>query len=412
MLTRADFGKLYPKAKPALLDGIAAAWPSVSARYGLASSQTRASYFLANVGHESLGATVLEENLRYSASRLHAVWPKRFPTVASAKPYASNPSKLANKVYGGRMGNTAPDDGYRYRGRGLMQITGKDGYRKVGEVVGLDLVGRPDLASDPATALLVAAGVWHWKKANAYADRDDVTVDDVSEFVSLTRAINGGTNGLADRRAWLAKVEPIVAEAFRRGGAPTPIAQPDPDPVVVPLPEPRPDPATLPKALVEAVQRELEAHGYHVGLIDGKFGSRTRGAILAFQADNGLPLDGETVTTELLAAIEDAPHRPVSEERAAGEPENSRIIDAADKTTAVGGGAVGLGILTMLSPLLDAVEKGSGMLQRLGAALEPLADVLWLVLPVAVIAGGGAVIYFARRAKKARIEDFRSGRAL
>ncbi len=107
-------------------------------------------YMLATVFHET-GATMqpVTENLNYSAERLTKVWPSRFPTVASAEPFARNPRKLANKVYGGRMGNTAPDDGWRYRGRGLPQITGKENYTKFG------LAKTPEKAAEMATAVRI-----------------------------------------------------------------------------------------------------------------------------------------------------------------------------------------------------------------------------------------------------------------
>jgi len=105
---------------------------------------------LAESHHETGGAMQpLEENLNYSAKRLTQVWPSRFPTLAAAAPYASNPRKLANKVYGGRLGNTAVDDGWLYRGRGLAQITGKANYVKFG------LGGTPDKAKDIATAIKI-----------------------------------------------------------------------------------------------------------------------------------------------------------------------------------------------------------------------------------------------------------------
>ncbi|MDE3796998.1 hypothetical protein I7G59_06570 [Sinorhizobium meliloti] len=105
---------------------------------------------LAETHHETGGRfQPVTENLNYSAQRLTEVWPSRFPTIASAKPYANNPRKLANKVYGGRMGNAAPDDGWLYRGRGLPQITGKENYAKFG------LASAPDKASQMATAIRI-----------------------------------------------------------------------------------------------------------------------------------------------------------------------------------------------------------------------------------------------------------------
>lgn len=105
---------------------------------------------LAEAAHET-GEKMqpISENLNYSAQRLTQVWPKRFPTLASAKPYANNPQRLANKVYGDRLGNTDPNDGWIYRGRGLAQITGKTNYAKFG------IAGTPDKASEMATAVRI-----------------------------------------------------------------------------------------------------------------------------------------------------------------------------------------------------------------------------------------------------------------
>lgn len=115
------------------------------------------SYALATTYHE-VGSSLqpASENLNYtSAARIRAVWPSRFPTVASAQPYVRQPQKLANKVYGGRLGNTGPNDGWIYRGRGLCQITGKENYAKFSNLLGIDLVNHPDRALEPAVAVKV-----------------------------------------------------------------------------------------------------------------------------------------------------------------------------------------------------------------------------------------------------------------
>lgn len=123
---------------------------------------------LSEVYHETGGRMQpVVENLNYSAKRMTQVWPTRFPTVASAQPYAGNPRALANKVYGGRLGNTGPDDGWLYRGRGLAQITGRANYAKFG------LAGKPDAASDMATAIRILfdgmeKGLFTGKKLSDY----------------------------------------------------------------------------------------------------------------------------------------------------------------------------------------------------------------------------------------------------
>ncbi len=130
-------------------------------------------YMLAIVFHET-GATMqpVTENFNYSAERLVEVWPTRFPTIASAKPFARNPRKLANKVYGGRLGNTAPDDGWLYRGRGLPQITGKVNYDKFG------IAKTPEKAAEMATAIRILfdgmiKGLFTGKKLADYFNQVD-----------------------------------------------------------------------------------------------------------------------------------------------------------------------------------------------------------------------------------------------
>lgn len=147
-------------------------------------------HFLSQVLHESAMLTVLAENLNYSAERLVAVWPRRFPSVSRARPYARNPEALANHVYADRMGNTEPGDGWKYRGRGLIQITGRSNYELVQELTGLPVVDEPDLLLEPGPALLSALAWW----GESVPDAENMSVEQV------TRRVNGGTNGLRDRQ--------------------------------------------------------------------------------------------------------------------------------------------------------------------------------------------------------------------
>ena len=147
--------RLYPSASAATLDGFAAQAGTVLPDFEITGTRNRLHFFLAQIGHESGGLRITEENLNYSAQRMMQVWPSRFPNLASTNGLAQNPQALANKVYGGRLGNTGPNDGWNYRGRGFIQITGKDGYREVGAIASFDLVRTPDMANDPANALRV-----------------------------------------------------------------------------------------------------------------------------------------------------------------------------------------------------------------------------------------------------------------
>lgn len=410
MLSRANFARMFPRASASVLDALTSSWPSVSDRFGLGSTPTRAAYFLAQMAHETLGLTVFEENLRYSAKRLTQVWPKRFPTIASAKPYALNPKALAEKVYGGRMGNgpEGAGDGYAFRGQGGLQTTGRDAFAAVGKIAGLDLVHHPELAALPSTMLLVTGAVWAWKNGNAFADRDELMGlddDDADDFVPLTRAINGGTNGLSDRKTWLTKISPIVVEAF--AAVPQASQAKTGSSAVLLTPTKHKDNAPPPKGLVVAVQEGLAKLGYHeVGNPDGSVGSRTRGAILAFQADAGLPLD-PTIDTDLLAAIEKAKPREVSAERAVGKPEDSRIVASANKQLTIGGLLAGGGVLSQIS---DQVDQGSTALKSIKRALDPFRDLIVDYWPALLVAAGVAIAVFAWRARKARIEDYRRGK--
>ena len=162
------------------------------ARWGIATPLQQAA-FIGQCGHECGNFKVLEENLNYRAETLMKLWPKRFPTREIADQYARNPKKIANMVYASRMGNRdeASGDGYRFRGRGCIQLTGSTNYFHAGKALGVDLWAEPDLVATPQYAALTAGWFWHTHKLNALAD--------VSNWVGLTKKINGGTIGLDDR---------------------------------------------------------------------------------------------------------------------------------------------------------------------------------------------------------------------
>ncbi|MCQ4160853.1 glycoside hydrolase family 19 protein [Roseomonas sp. GC11] len=161
------------------------------ARFGIDTAARRAA-FLGQVAHESGRFSRLEENLVYTtAARLCAVWPNRFPTVASAQPFVRNPEALANRVYGARMGNVHPGDGWRFRGRGLKQLTGRENYTMFSAAVGMTVEAAAEWCLTREGAAMSAAWYWSWKNLNRYADVGDVR--------GATRVINGGTTGLAER---------------------------------------------------------------------------------------------------------------------------------------------------------------------------------------------------------------------
>lgn len=161
-------------------------------RFGISTDVQQAA-FIGQCGHECANFKVLEENLNYRAATLMKLWPKRFPTQEIANAYAGNPKKIANKVYGGRMGNRdeASGDGYRFRGRGCIQLTGSDNYFHAGKALGVDLWAEPDLVATPQYAALTAGWFWSTHKCNEAAA--------AQHWTRLTKIINGGTFGLEQR---------------------------------------------------------------------------------------------------------------------------------------------------------------------------------------------------------------------
>lgn len=171
-------------------------------------SKARIASFLAQTGHESGQFNTLVENLNFSAARMLAVWPKRFPSIAFAAQYERNPEKLGNFVYANRIGNgnEASGDGYKYRGRGLIQITGRSNYAAVSTALGHDFINAPDDLQLPAFAALSSA--WYWASRGLNALADDKTDDnDLEDFTTITKRINGGTVGLKERFALFKQIE-------------------------------------------------------------------------------------------------------------------------------------------------------------------------------------------------------------
>jgi putative chitinase len=153
----------------------------------------RVAAWLGQTGHESGGYRALRENLNYSAEGLNKIFKKYFPTVESAKPYARNPEKIANRVYASRMGNgdETTGDGWKYRGRGLIQLTGFFNYRRFADSIEEDVEDIPAFLETFEGAVQSACWFWETNNLNQWADKQD--------WVTLTKRINGGTIGLEDR---------------------------------------------------------------------------------------------------------------------------------------------------------------------------------------------------------------------
>ena len=181
------------KLKGHIPDSVLAQIPEVVSKFGI-DNVIKMSHFLAQCAHESGGFKLTQENLNYGAKGLRGVFPKYFPTDALAAAYERKPEKIANRVYGNRMGNGPEEsgDGYRYRGRGFIQLTGKDNYKAFTAAIGEDCVASPDLV---ATKYPLASAAWFFSK-NCLRKATSNTEESIT---AVSKCVNGGTIGLADR---------------------------------------------------------------------------------------------------------------------------------------------------------------------------------------------------------------------
>ena len=183
------------KLKGHIPDGVLAQIPSVMTTFKI-DTPLRLSHFLAQCGHESAGFKAVQENLNYGAKGLLGIFKKYFPTEAKALQYERKPEKIANLVYGGRMGNgdEASGDGYKFRGRGYIQLTGKSNYTAFGKAINEDIAANPDLV---ATKYPLLSAAWFFHKNGLHKIADGGATDAV--VTSVTKRVNGGTIGLPDR---------------------------------------------------------------------------------------------------------------------------------------------------------------------------------------------------------------------
>jgi putative chitinase len=266
----------------------------ILAHYGI-DRPLRVAHFLAQVLHETGGLTVQEENMSYRAERIVEVFgPGRHSAsvgLDEARGLARNPPALAERVYGlgnprkaRELGNSAPGDGFRYRGRGVLQTTGRANYRRLGQRAGVGFEASPELVVSAQHALSPALLEWAEGNLNAAADRNDIA--------AITRRINGGFNGFADRKAWLDRVWRLAQNGVRVDGAESlgmsaRAAQALPPEQRELWRVARSDPQTT------ELQEALRAFGIAPELaVDGRFGPRTRAALVAFQKLAQIPADG------------------------------------------------------------------------------------------------------------------------
>ena len=251
---------------------------------GALDNTLRAAHMIGQCAHESVRFTRVSESLFYTTTdRLMEVFRKYFRDEAHAAEHLRNSEKLANLVYADRMGNGPPEsgDGHRYRARGYLQLTGRDNYRTYGARIGVDLEAEPERAAEPATAWLIAASYLATRRrknrtAFEWADADNVEL--------VTGIVNGGLNGLEDRRN-----RTVRARLALEGRT-----------VLATLRSPADG------HLVHLLQRALAAKGFSPGALDGDFGPATENAVKAFQAANGLTDDG-IVGRGTWAALEPLP---------------------------------------------------------------------------------------------------------
>ena len=195
MITLEILKALCPKTKESVLAKYATALHEVAEYYDMYDNHKRAAAFLAQVAHESGDFNFIKENLNYSADGLRKIFPKYFPSDELAKQYARQPQRIASRVYGNRMGNGPEEsgDGWKFHGRGLIQLTGRGLYEAFAREIGKDLDETVVYCETFDGAIESACFFWEHHKLNAVSDEGDI--------VKATKIINGGTLGLEDRTA-------------------------------------------------------------------------------------------------------------------------------------------------------------------------------------------------------------------
>lgn len=194
MVTLELLQAMCPKTKKTILEGYVEPLNTVAEYYEMFVNPKRVAGFLAQIAHESGGFNAVIENLNYSKDGLRKIFPKYFPTDELAAEYARKPEKIANRVYANRMknGDENSGDGFKFRGRGLIQLTGRDNYTRFAQALDMDIESTIAYLETPNGAVASAGWFWDNNKLNQYCDKDD--------FITLTKRINGGTIGLSDRQ--------------------------------------------------------------------------------------------------------------------------------------------------------------------------------------------------------------------
>jgi putative chitinase len=399
MITSDLMHRLWPHGDskiPGLIEGIVATAPAVFAKYGL-TSPLLVAHAMAQFSHECGAGIEVVENLNYSAQGLQRTWPSRF-NAAKAMREAHHPQMIADDVYNGRMGDrTGSDDGWNYRGRGASQTTGEEGYAKLAARTGFDLLNHPDLVNDPAHFLECGVADFIICGCLPYAAADDVR--------GVTHHLNGGYIGLSERMAWLDRWKRALAAPAEAHGE-----------------------DCLGHDDVMEIQVRLRDLGYaEAGDPDGKWGSRTTGALAAFQRHEMLSVTGH-YDEATKAALDAAMARPVAPARAEATADDlreagSETIEHADNLSAIGqvkkwvggslvagGGAEQVGLFGNVQDKIDKVDQAKSIWERVHEYIAPLlGSPSVLLFGVVLLIAGYFVVRGARLVIARRVADHRSG---
>lgn len=384
-VTRTDLQRFAPHALDGYLDALVAGWGALTTSD--INTPLRWCHFLAQIAHESGGLRITRENTRWTPTQMKALWPTRFP-LGAADPRIikarGDEQALANLAYSARadIGNEGGDDGWDYRGGGLIQLTGRDCYRECGEAIGVPLEAQPGLIERPEVSL--SAAVWEWGR------HDNNEFADHNYGRTIGNAINRGNPwssldpiGYSDRQKWLVRAWAVWGEGELL------------------------EPAELylgawgPK--VGSVQRRLKELGYAVGTIDAVLGPATARALAGFKLDRrraGVALEPEERVGPLtLAALEQENRAPLSPARE--QATVASLAQAGSTEVATGQKAQTLGRTAVITAtaagagdlgLLDTVKDALGGLPALQTVVAPvIAAVQWGLknaLWVAVLVGG------------------------
>ncbi len=376
-LTESALKRIAPDARSDIISALI----SASSDFDKAGITTtlRMAHFLSQICVETGGLTKLEENLNYSAARLMKVWPTRFKTLASAQKYAGQPEKLANYVYGGRLGNKNPGDGWKYRGGSMIQTTGFTNYDKAGHA------SDPDTLRKPRPALLAALKYWVDNGCNDIADHDDPA--------ALRKRIQGGNQGLSDAKLYLSRAKSALkSAAVTPGGAAIPVLTKKQVNSVMHL--------GSKGDFVKTLQANLNSLGYPHIEEDGIFGRDTDTNVRAFQTDASLEkVDGWAGPATVAAIAAELAKRETAPKIEAA----SQVVDANagsvnlggfSKTEAVAAIAGTTGTANAVKEGIDSVKDTTSSAMDLIASVGP-----WVLLAI-VLAGGAAFIIYDRRKKR------------